>query len=196
MRNQQGVEANRLARVTFSKLNIGLLLFLFVQEKERVASLTSAVQKLEKEISSLKSAHYLETQKVRLMVNSLSEEVTREGKGREEAAERAARLQEELEEERRASKATVQELESQADRAKRERSRALEERQRLALVEEELEVEKRQREEMERRLAREERQAEEQVEQSAKLQDLQLQLNLATKRVSLTYFCKIFLLLQ
>ena len=181
------MEANRLARVKFS--NIGLSLFLFVQEKERVASLTSAVQKLEKEISSLKSAHYLETQKVRLMVNSLSEEVTREGKGREEAAGRAARLQEELEEERRTSKATVQELESQADRAKRERGRALEERQRLALVEEELEVEKRQREEMERRLAREERQAEEQVEQSAKLQDLQLQLNLATKRVGFLFKC-------
>ena len=36
---------------------------------------------------------------------------------------------------------------------------------------------------MERRLAKEERQAEANVEQSAKLQDLQLQLNLATKRV-------------
>ena len=162
-----------------------------VQEKERVASLTSVVQKLEQEISSLKSAQYLETQKVRLMVSSLGEEVAREGKAREEAVGKAARLQEELEEERRTSRATVQELESQAERAKRERSRALEERQRLALVEEELDVEKRQREEMERRLAREERQAEEQVEQSAKLQDLQLQLNLATKRVSYSvkYFC-------
>ena len=156
-----------------------------------MASLTSAVQKLEEEISRLKSAQYLEQQKVRLMVNSLGEEVAREGKAREEAAGRAARLQEELEEERRTCRATVQELESQAERAKRERSRALEERQRLALVEEELDVEKRQREEMERRLAREERQAEEQVEQSAKLQDLQLQLNLATKRVSYSvrYVC-------
>ena len=36
---------------------------------------------------------------------------------------------------------------------------------------------------MERRLAKEERHAEENVEQFAKLQDLQLQLNLATKRV-------------
>ena len=142
-----------------------------------MASLTSAVQRLEQEISSLKSAQYLETQKVRLMVSSLGEEVAREGKAREEAVGRAARLQEELDEERRTSRATVQELESQAERAKRER-------QRLVLVEEELDVEKRQREEMERRLARDERQAEEQVEQSAKLQDLQLQLNLATKRVS------------
>jgi len=165
LRHQQGVEANRLAK-----------------EKERVASLTSAVQRLEQEISSLKSAQYLETQKVRLMVSSLGEEVAREGKAREEAVGRAARLQEELDEERRTSRATVQELESQAERAKRERLRALEERQRLVLVEEELDVEKRQREEMERRLARDERQAEEQVEQSAKLQDLQLQLNLATKR--------------
>ena len=151
-----------------------------------MASLTSAVQRLEQEISSLKSAQYLETQKVRLMVSSLGEEVAREGKAREEAVGRAARLQEELDEERRTSRATVQELESQAERAKRERLRALEERQRLVLVEEELDVEKRQREEMERRLARDERQAEEQVEQSAKLQDLQLQLNLATKRVSLS----------
>ena len=95
-----------------------------------MASLTSTVQKLEQEISSLKSAQYLETQKVRLMVSSLGEEVVREGKAREEAVGRAARLQEELEEERRISKATVQELESQAERAKRERSRALEERQR------------------------------------------------------------------
>ena len=110
--------------------------------------MTSAVQKLEKEISSLKSAHYLETQKVRLMVNSLSEEVAREGKTREEAVEKAARLQEELEEERRTKRAAVQELESQAERAKRERLRAVEERQRLVLLEEQLDVEKRQREEV------------------------------------------------
>ena len=118
------------------------------QEKERVASLTNAVQKLEEEISRLKSSQYLETQKVRLMVNSLSEEVAREGRAREEAVERVARLQEELEEERRTKRATVQELESQAERAKRERVRAVEERQRLVLLEEQLDVEKRQREEV------------------------------------------------
>ena len=125
-----------------------ILIFFCIQEKERVASLTEAVQKLEEEISRLKSAQYLETQKVRLMVNSLSEEVAMESKAREEAVERAARLQEELEEERRTKRAAVQELESQAERAKRERLRAVEERQRLVLLEEQLDVEKRQREEV------------------------------------------------
>ena len=142
LRHQQGIEANRLAKVHPQLQNIILIFVcLHYQEKERVASLTEAVQKLEEEISRLKSAQYLETQKVRLMVNSLSEEVAMESKAREEAVERAARLQEELEEERRTKRAAVQELESQAERA-------VEERQRLVLLEEQLDVEKRQREEV------------------------------------------------
>ena len=149
LRHQQGIEAKRLAKVHPQKHNSKLcFIILLSQEKERVASLTEAVQKLEEEISRLKSAQYLETQKVRLMVNSLSEEVAMESKAREEAVERAARLQEELEEERRTNRAAVQELESQAERAKRERLRAVEERQRLVLLEEQLDVEKRQREEV------------------------------------------------
>ena len=148
LRHQQGIEAKRLAKVHPQLTKHNSNLCLHYQEKERVASLTEAVQKLEEEISRLKSAQYLETQKVRLMVNSLSEEVAMESKAREEAVERAAKLQEELEEERRTKRAAVQELESQAERAKRERLRAVEERQRLVLLEEQLDVEKRQREEV------------------------------------------------
>ena len=148
LRHQQGIEANRLAKVHPQLTKYNSNLCLHYQEKERVALLTAAVQKLEEEISRLKTAQYLETQKVRLMVNSLSEEVARERKAREEAVERAGRLQEELEEERRTNRAAVQELESQAERAKRERTKAVEERRRLVLVEEQLDVEKRQREEV------------------------------------------------
>ena len=148
LRHQQGIEANRLAKVHPQLTKHNSNLCLHYQEKERVASLTEVVQKLEEEISRLKSTQYLENQKVRLMLNSLSEEVARESKTREEAIEKAGRLQEELEEERRTKRATVQELESQAERAKRERLIAVEERQRLVLLEEQLDVEKRQREEV------------------------------------------------
>lgn len=153
------------------------------QERQKVDSLTRTVQSLETELADLKTGHHLESQKMKLLLRSVQEEAAREAKAQEESASRVARLQEELEQERSTARRMVQELESQGERGRRERTRATEERRRLAVLEEELEEERGRRVDMEKMLGREERQAEQEVERGATLQDLKLQLNLATKKV-------------
>eukprot|EP00092_Neocalanus_flemingeri_P006732 GFUD01007272.1.p1 GENE.GFUD01007272.1~~GFUD01007272.1.p1 ORF type:complete len:950 (+),score=360.85 GFUD01007272.1:177-2852(+) len=152
------------------------------KEKEKVDRLSTDIHRLESEIESIKSTKYLDSQKMKLVVSNLEKEMKNESKCLKEEILRNKKLKKDLEEERNSGQLMQQELESQASQGRKERQKMNEDRKKLVLLTESLDLEKEKREDCERKLNKEARKQNEDINFKDRMQDLEMDVALLTKR--------------
>ena len=150
--------------------------------------MSADILRLESEIESLKSSQYLDSQKMKLVVCNLEEELKNQSKGLKEELSRNKKLKKDLEEERTSGQSLQQELENQAGKGRKERQKMNEDRKKIVFLTESLDVEKERREECERKLNKEARKQNEELNLKDRMKDLEMDVTLLTKRVSTELF--------
>ena len=118
------------------------------------------------------------------MVGNLEQELKNERKCIKEELARNKKLKKDLEEEAGSRQVQQQELENQANKGRKDRQKMNEDRKKIFLLSETLDIEKEKREECERKLNTEVRKQNEGLNLKEKVNDLEMDLSLLTKRVS------------
>ena len=117
------------------------------------------------------------------MVGNLEQELKNERKCIKEELARSKKLKKDLEEEVGTRQVQQQELENQANKGRKDRQKMNEDRKKIFLLSETLDIEKEKREECERKLNTEVRKQNEGLNLKEKVNDLEMDLSLLTKRV-------------
>ena len=117
------------------------------------------------------------------MVGNLEQELKNESKCIKEELARNKKLKKDLEEEAGSRQVQQQELENQANKGRKDRQKMNEDRKKIFLLSETLDIEKEKREECERKLNTEVRKQNAGLNLKEKVNDLEMDLSLLTKRV-------------
>ena len=120
---------------------------------------------------------------MKLMVGNLEQELKNERKCLKEELARNKKLKKDLEEEVSSRQVQQQELGNQASRGRKDRQKMNEDRKKIFALTETLDVEKEKREDCERKLNTEVRKQNEGLNLKEKVNDLEMDLSLLTKRV-------------
>jgi len=152
------------------------------KEKEKADKYSAEIVKLESEIESLKSVHYLDSQKMKILIGSLEQEVKNERQCLKEELTRNIKLKKDLEEEISCRQMQQQELENQATKSRKERQKMNEDRKKIFHLTETLEMEKEKREEYERKLNTETRKQNLGLNLKEKVNDLEGDISMLPKR--------------
>lgn len=126
----------------------------------------------------------MDSQKMKILIGTLEQEVKNERQCLKEELARNKKLKKDLEEEISCRQMQQQELENQATKSRKERQKMNEDRKKIFHLTETLEMEKERREEYERKLNTETRKQNIGINLKEKVNDLEGDISMLTKRVS------------
>ena len=154
-----------------------------LQEKEKNEKLKSEIDFLREEISSIKSNHHLDSQKMRLLVANMEKELTRETEHRKEEVLKTEKLKVEIEEEQSSIKQLKEKIENLYSKLKHEKKKSNEEYQKNQILSETLEEEKIKMDDCQRQLSKESSLKTENIQLNQKVKDLEADISMLVSQV-------------
>ena len=162
-----------------------------LQEKEKNEKLKSEIDFLKEEISSIKSNHHLDSQKMRLLVANMEKELQRETENRRDEVCKNDKLKLEIDEEQISVKNLKDQIEILSSKLKHQKAKSNEEYKKNLILSEALEEEKIKMEECQRHFSKENGLKSDNVQLNQKIQELESDLSILISQVNISviYSC-------
>ena len=143
----------------------------------------SEIDFLKEEISSIKSNHHLDSQKMRLLVANMEKELSRETEQRKEEVIKSEKLKLEIEEEQSSIKQLKEKIEILYSKLKHEKKKSNEEYQKNQILSETLEEEKIKMDDCQRQLSKESSLKTKNIQLVQKVKDLEADISMLGSQV-------------